>query len=58
MVFFFFSLTIGYLCRKSDQAVLPVKGCDFQMWQHGENQILPNDYAFAFKAGELAVLAY
>ncbi|KAJ2945929.1 hypothetical protein O0L34_g4846 [Tuta absoluta] len=44
-------ITIGYYCRKSDQAVLPVKACDFQLWQHGENQTLPKDYGFTFKAG-------
>ncbi|CAB3224093.1 unnamed protein product [Arctia plantaginis] len=44
-------LTIGYLCRQSDQAVLPVQTCDFLMYQHGENQILPKDYGFVFEAG-------
>lgn len=44
-------LTIGYFCRKSDQAVFPVEWCDFQLYQHGEKQILPKDYGFMFKAG-------
>nr|XP_049699927.1 uncharacterized protein LOC110375695 [Helicoverpa armigera] len=44
-------LTIGYLCRQSDQAVLPVQSSDFKMYQHGENQILPKDYGFTFEAG-------
>ncbi|XP_072931552.1 uncharacterized protein [Epargyreus clarus] len=44
-------LTIGYFCRKSDQAVLPIDSSDFYLYQHGEHQILPKDYAFTFKAG-------
>ncbi|XP_026725037.1 uncharacterized protein LOC113491987 [Trichoplusia ni] len=44
-------LTIGYLCRQSDQAVLSVESSDFQLYQHGEHQVLPRDYAFSFKAG-------
>nr|XP_037872718.1 uncharacterized protein LOC101746561 isoform X2 [Bombyx mori] len=44
-------LTIGYYCRKSDQAVFPVEWCDFQLYQHGEMQTLPKDYGFMFKAG-------
>ncbi|KAJ8728091.1 hypothetical protein PYW08_016476 [Mythimna loreyi] len=44
-------LTIGYLCRHSDQAVLPVQSSDFQLYQHGEHQILPKDYGFSFRAG-------
>lgn len=47
-----FSLTIGYLCRQSDQAVLPVTSSDFKLYQHGENQILPKDYGFVFIAGK------
>lgn len=49
---FRFSLTIGYLCRKSDQAVLPVESSDFHLYQHGEHQILPKDYGFTFEAGK------
>ncbi|KAL4712305.1 hypothetical protein ACJJTC_004067 [Scirpophaga incertulas] len=47
-------ITIGYYCRRSDQNVYPVDSSDFQLYQHGENQILPKDYGFVFKsAGEL-----
>lgn len=46
-----FSLTIGYLCRKADQSVVAVDSSDFHLYQHGENQILPKDYGFVFKAG-------
>ncbi|XP_063533596.1 uncharacterized protein LOC134743893 [Cydia strobilella] len=44
-------LTIGYLCRKADQTIFPVKSTDFKLYQHGENGILPKDYGFSFKAG-------
>ncbi|CAD0199190.1 unnamed protein product [Chrysodeixis includens] len=44
-------LTIGYLCRQSDQGVVAVESSDFQLYQHGEHQVLPRDYAFSFKAG-------
>ncbi|CAG5031566.1 unnamed protein product [Parnassius apollo] len=44
-------LTIGYVCRKIDKAVLSVDSSDFQLYQHGENQILPKDYGFVFKSG-------
>ncbi|XP_050346456.1 uncharacterized protein LOC126770891 [Nymphalis io] len=44
-------LTIGYLCTKADQSVVPVYSSDFHLYQHGENQILPKDYGFQFKAG-------
>ncbi|XP_041978291.1 uncharacterized protein LOC121732474 [Aricia agestis] len=43
-------LTIGYVCRK-DQTVCAVDSCDFQLYQHGEHQILPKDYGFTFEAG-------
>ncbi|XP_075973431.1 uncharacterized protein LOC142974794 [Anticarsia gemmatalis] len=45
-------LTIGYLCRQSDQTVFPVESCDFKLYQHGENQIMPKDYGFVFSAGK------
>ncbi|KAG6442384.1 hypothetical protein O3G_MSEX002301 [Manduca sexta] len=44
-------LTIGYLCRHADQTVLPVKWCDYRLYHHGENKIMPKDYGFVFKAG-------
>ncbi|XP_013199889.2 uncharacterized protein LOC106142611 [Amyelois transitella] len=45
-------LTIGYVCRKLDnQRVFPVDSCDFHLYQHGENKIMPKDYAFSFEAG-------
>ncbi|KPJ02800.1 hypothetical protein RR46_10003 [Papilio xuthus] len=44
-------LTIGYLCKKADQSVLPVDFCDFHLYQHAENEILPKDYGFVFKSG-------
>ncbi|XP_053607485.1 uncharacterized protein LOC128673569 [Plodia interpunctella] len=45
-------LTIGYVCRKLDnQKVFPVDSCDLQLYQHGENKIMPKDYAFSFNAG-------
>ncbi|XP_059045344.1 uncharacterized protein LOC131841114 [Achroia grisella] len=45
------NLTIGYYCRDSDQKVFPIDSCDFQIYQHGEDQILPKDYGFVFEAG-------
>ncbi|CAG9786217.1 unnamed protein product [Diatraea saccharalis] len=44
-------LTIGYFCRRSDQTVFPIESCDFQLYQHGEHQVLPKDYGFVFKTG-------
>ncbi|XP_068632007.1 uncharacterized protein [Battus philenor] len=44
-------LTIGYVCLKSSHTVLPVDSCDFQLYQHGENEVLPKDYGFVFGAG-------
>ncbi|XP_023952964.2 uncharacterized protein LOC112056717 [Bicyclus anynana] len=44
-------LTIGYLCRKSDQTVVPVDHSDFHLYQHAEHQILPKHYGFIFEAG-------
>ncbi|XP_045771647.1 uncharacterized protein LOC123871748 [Maniola jurtina] len=44
-------LTIGYVCRKSDQTVAPVDYSDFRLYQHAENQILPKNYGFIFEAG-------
>ncbi|CAK1547134.1 unnamed protein product [Leptosia nina] len=43
-------LTIGYYCRKADQSVTAIDACDFHLYQHGENQTLPNDYGFTFEA--------
>ncbi|RVE44733.1 hypothetical protein evm_010637 [Chilo suppressalis] len=42
-------LTIGYFCRHSDQTVHPIDSCDFHLYQHGEQQVLPKDYGFVFK---------
>ncbi|XP_073945229.1 uncharacterized protein [Choristoneura fumiferana] len=44
-------LTIGYVCRKADQTIYPVKSSDFLLYQHGEDEIMPKDYGFTFKAG-------
>ncbi|KAM3964521.1 uncharacterized protein ACR2FA_001491 [Aphomia sociella] len=44
------NLIIGYYCRESDQRVYPIDACDFQMYQHGEDQIMPKDYGFVFEA--------
>ncbi|XP_039754502.1 uncharacterized protein LOC120629592 [Pararge aegeria] len=44
-------LTIGYLCRKADQTVVPVDYSDFRLYQHAEHQILPKHYGFIFEAG-------
>ncbi|KAL0841174.1 hypothetical protein ABMA28_014917 [Loxostege sticticalis] len=43
-------LTIGYVCRNSDGSVFPIQSCDFQLYQHGEGQVLPKDYGFLYKA--------
>ncbi|KAJ0177157.1 hypothetical protein K1T71_007166 [Dendrolimus kikuchii] len=43
-------LTIGYVCRASDQKVVPITYSDFKLYHHGENQILPRDYGFVFVA--------
>nr|XP_032521754.1 uncharacterized protein LOC116773432 [Danaus plexippus plexippus] len=46
-------LTIGYVCVKENQSVTAISGSDFKLYQHGENQVMPNDYGFVFQAGEL-----
>lgn len=32
--------------------MLPVDSCDFHLYQHAENEILPKDYGFVFKSGK------
>lgn len=47
-----FRLTLGHVYTKKDNILRPIKFCDFQIYQHGENGVPPVDYAFTFKTGK------
>lgn len=42
---------MGYVYKKEEDKIYPVTDCDLQLYQHGEDDDPPVDYAFSFHAG-------
>ncbi|KAJ3642305.1 hypothetical protein Zmor_025104 [Zophobas morio] len=47
----FSRLTIGYVYSAKDKKMYPVKWCDLELYQHGEDGNPPLNYSFSFSAG-------
>lgn len=48
----FSRLSMGYVCTAEEKKIVPITWTDFELFQHGEGGLPPNDYAFLVKSAD------